>query len=245
MSYHKIMETEQFVTIPKMNLAETGLSANDLVTYAYLRRHYNSESKDCYPSIALLAQESGLTKNTLTESISKLEKAGYISVDRSKKYNRYTFSEFKKFDIYSFEFLDNKDLPTTVKAAILLLQPEAYINPDLGIAKISYSVTDLAKRLNIDVRTLRKYEKYLKETNPPIMTVATTKKRDPETGLMIQERILDIEKYFNLIICKLQQQDEAIKQNERDIKVLQNTVQSLQKQLEKYEKKAMADVILD
>lgn len=42
-----------------------------------------------------------------------------------------------------------------------------------------------------------------------------------------------------------QQQDEAIKQNERDIKVLQNTVQSLQKQLEKYEKKAMADVILD
>ena len=232
--------SEQFITIPKIDLASTGLEARDIVTYAYLKRHYNHETKEAFPSLSTLAEESGLNKKTIRSSIQALEKAGYITIDRSQKVNHYKFSDYKKFDIYSFDFLDNKDLPTTIKAAILLLQPEAYINSEAGIGKISYSNTELANRLGIDVKTLRKYDKLLQETDPPIMSTAITRKKDPETGLMVQERILNLEHYFNLIVCKLQQQDQAIEQNKKDIKILQNTVEVLQKKLESYEKKANA-----
>lgn len=36
--------SEQFITIPKIDLASTGLEARDIVTYAYLKRHYNHET---------------------------------------------------------------------------------------------------------------------------------------------------------------------------------------------------------
>ena len=92
---------------------------------------------------------------------------------------------------------------------ILLLQPEA------GIRKTNYSTSESANWLRIDVRTLRKYYKLLQETDPPIMSTAITRKKNPETGLVVQERILNLEHYFNLIVCKLQQQDQAIEQNKK------------------------------
>ena len=214
-------KNKQFVKVPNTDLAEKGLEMKDLVVYAYLRKHYNNTTKDAFPSFSLLVEESGISKPTLIRSVERLEAAGYIEVRKDKKVNHYKFSEINKFEIYSFDFLDDKSLSVNDKAYIVCMQPHMFKNPDTSKGKITYSELDIANMLNIDLRTLRKYESHLTEGDSPIMTLVPTKKKDPITGLAINERIFDFESYNNLIALKFVQTDNRI--NDLENKV-QNTV---------------------
>lgn len=79
---------------------------------------------------------------------------------------------------------------------------------NLGIGKVIYSELDIAKKLGIDLRILRKYENHLQQGDKPVMTLVPTKKKDPITGLLVQERVFD---YNNLLALKFTQIDEEMK----------------------------------
>ena len=85
-----------------------------------------------------------------------------------------------------------------------------YKNPELETGKIIYSDLDIARMLKIDIRTLRKYESGLQEGEKPIMTLIPTKKRDPETGLMLEERVLDFTAFNNLLAIKFTEIDDQL-----------------------------------
>lgn len=53
--------------------------------------------------------------------VGRLEGAGYISIRNIKKVNHYTFSDINKFEIYSFEFLDNKEISPKEKAYMICM----------------------------------------------------------------------------------------------------------------------------
>lgn len=65
------------------------------------------------------------------------------------------------------------------------MQPHMFKDSNLGVGKVTYSELDIADRLGIDLRTLRKYENHLQQGDHPIMTLVPTKKKDPVTGLAI------------------------------------------------------------
>ena len=235
---------DQFVTVPKiLNLAEDNLEMKDLVVYANLKRHYNKITKDSFPSLDTLAKKVGVTKPTVIKSLKRLEAAGYINIIKSKNNNKYTFSEKKNIEIFSFDFLDDPNLSLQTKALIISMQPHMFKNKQLGIGKITYSELDIARMLNIDLRTLHKYEApLLVNGDRPIMTLIPTKKVDPETGLPIQERIYDFEAYNNILALKFQQIDDELqdKVSKKDYDMLLREHKELKKQLKELQLKINA-----
>ena len=192
-------------------LTPKGLDMRDLVIYAYLKKHYNAVTRESYPSLDLLAEESGISKPTVVKCLTRLEAANYIMIRKIKRCNHYTFSDIKKFEIYSFDFLEDSSLSTSDKAYIICMQPHIFKDSNLGIGKVTYSELDIAKQLNIDLRTLRKYENRLQQGDRHIMSLIPSKKRDPVTGLIIQERVFDFEAYNNILALKFQQIDSELK----------------------------------
>lgn len=203
-------ENKQFVQVPNLDLKEKGLEMRDLVVYAYLRKHYNHITGEAFPSFDTIVKESGISKPTVKRAVERLEQAGYIIIIKDKKVNHYKFSDINKFEIYSFDFLDDKTLSVTDKAYIVCMQPHMFKDSNLGIGKVTYSELDIAKMLNIDLRTLRKYENHLVQGDKPVMTLVPTKKKDPVTGLDIQERVFDFESYNNLLALKFMQTDKRL-----------------------------------
>lgn len=198
-------ENKQFVQVPNLDLKEKGLEMRDLVVYAYLRKHYNHITGEAFPSFDTIVKESGISKPTVKKAVERLEKAGYITINKKQKVNHYTFSDINKFEIYSFDFLDDQTLSVTDKAYIVCMQPKMFKDSNLGIGKVTYSEMDIARMLNIDLRTLRKYENHLMQGDKPIMTLIPTKKKDPVTGLDVQERVFDFEAYNNMLALKFNQ----------------------------------------
>lgn len=227
------MENKQFVKVPNINLKEQGLEMKDLVVYAYLKKHYNHITKEAFPSFSLLAEESGISKPTVMRCVDRLEAAGYISITKQQKVNHYTFSDVNKFEIYSFDFLDDKSLSVSDKAYIICMQPHMFKDSNLGIGKVTYSELDIAKTLNIDLRTLKKYESHLLDGDKPVMTLVPTKKKDPETGLAIQERVFDFEAYNNILALKFAEVKDELndKVSKEEYDKLLNRVRELEKRL--------------
>ena len=224
---------DQFVQVPTINLTEEGLDMRDLVIYAYLKKHYNAVTKESFPSLDLLAEESGISKPTVVKCLARLEAANYITIKKVKRCNHYTFSDIKKFEIYSFDFLEDSSLSTSDKAYIICMQPHMFKDSNLGIGKVTYSELDIAKQLNIDLRTLRKYENRLQQGDRPIMSLIPSKKKDPVTGLVIQERVFDFEAYNNILALKFQQIDSELqdKVSRVEYEKLLEEIKELKKQL--------------
>lgn len=224
---------EQFVKVPRIDLKAQGLEMKDLVIYAYLRKHYNHITKEAYPSLDTLSKESGISKPTVIKCVNRLAQKEFISITKQNKVNHYTFSEVNKFEIYSYDFLDDPNLSTSDKAYIICMQPHMFKNVDLGIGKVTYSELDIAQMLNIDLRTLRKYESRLSDGDRPIMTMVPTKKKDEVTGLTINERIFDFEAYNNMLALKFNQIDRELedKVSKQDYDKLLQRVKELEKQL--------------
>lgn len=224
---------KQFVQVPTINLKEIGLKMKDLVVYAYLKKHYNHTTKEAYPSYDTLAKESGISKPTIIKCIERLKEKGYINYRKANRRIYYTFSESNKFEIYSFDFLDDKSLSTNDKAYIISMQPYMWKNEQLGIGKVVFSDLEIANKLNIDLRTLKNYEKHLQEQDKNILTFIPSKKVDPDTGLIINERLFNFEAYNNLIALKFMQVDEKLEDtvSKKDFFRLLNRVNELEKLL--------------
>lgn len=117
-------------------------------------------------------------------------------------------------------------------------------DPNLEIGKVTYSELDIAKALNIDLRTLKKYESHLAEGDKPVMTLVPTKRKDPTTGLAIQERIFDFNAYNNVLALKFAEVKEELdtKVSKVEYDKLASRVRELEKLLNT--KEITPDVIL-
>lgn len=233
---------EQHIQVPKMNLRREGLTINDPFVYACIKKFMNNETKQAFPSNNTLVEVSGLNSKTITASINRLEKAGYFTVKREMgKPNIYTFNDYKQFEIFSYDFIDNPDLTPKEKSYLVASQQFMFKNAETMQGKISLSADKFANGIGLSLPTLRKYENSLKEKE--VLTTVPIK-RDNATGLAVEARLYDFDKILNVIACKFNQHDQQIAQNTHDIKMLQDTIIQLQKRLDSYEKKETPQIIL-
>lgn len=87
------------------------IKPKDAVVYLTLRKYENWETHETFVSIATIAEKLHLSRKYILEAVDRLEKAGYIAISKGRNNrNIYHFNEYKTFQGFSDEFLDNPNL---------------------------------------------------------------------------------------------------------------------------------------
>lgn len=142
---------------------KTKLKPFDKLVYANLRKYMNKDTYECFPTIRRIASECGCTEKRVTNSIERLIEAGDIEkTKRIGRSNVYKFNKLSKnFEMFTNNFLDQKDTTPEEKAYLIGLQSQTY--KDGGFAMTTKTNEEIAEALNIDARSVRRYNKSLKE----------------------------------------------------------------------------------
>lgn len=235
----KNMDNTRHVQVPTMDLKAEGLANTDPYIYACIKKYMNTSTKQAWPSNSTLTKISGLSAKTVIAAINRLEHAGYISVQREfGKSNVYTFNDYKKFEIFSYEFLDRTDLSPKEKAYFITVQPFMFKGD--GTGTITFSTNVLAERISLSVNTLKKYEQILKDKN---MMDLVPVKTDNSTGLPVYARSYNFEQWSNLVAIKFVEHDERLNTHEHELQRLKDEVQFLKNELKKREIKDQAETV--
>lgn len=233
-------ENKQHVQVPTMNLSEEGLIHTDPYVYACIKKFMNSYTKKAFPSNKTLQKLCGLSNKTIVESIKRLEAAGYITIEREfGKSNVYTFNDFKKFEICSFDLLDRTDLTPREKAYFIATQPYMFKSDTEG--HVTFTSEQLAGCIGLSLSTLKRYEKDMQQKD---LLQMVPLKKDHYTGIAVYERVYDFETWSNIIALKFKEQDEKINTHDQEIKTLKQQIAFLTKELAKVTKTEDAQVVV-
>lgn len=235
-------ENKQHVQVPNMELQEdSGLNYIDPFVYACIKRFMNEKTMIAFPSIRTLMETSKLSQHLLQESISRLEAAGYIKVNKQfGKSNTYLFNKDTQFEIFSYDFLDQPNLTTKEKAYLIAAQQHMFKDVNSKTGRIEYDSDTLAMKLGISTKTLMRTEKELKHKN--ILSLIPSNQMEllkvngqviPKTGLNIQYRVYDFNEFSNLIALKFQQQDQRLDAHDLEIQELQQKNRELEEKINK------------
>lgn len=73
---------KQHIELPSKESSE--LTPKDKLIYIALKSFENGETHDCFPSMAKISERCGASESTIKKSLDKLEKEGYIIVEKNK-----------------------------------------------------------------------------------------------------------------------------------------------------------------
>lgn len=222
---------EQHTQVPHMNLEAEGLQFIDPYVYACIKKHMNSKTKEAFPGIRTIAKESGLSQMTVQTSIDRLHNAKYFTIIKENyKSNCYRFTDYKKFEILSYDFFDNKMLTPKEKAYYVVLQPFMYLDEQTKTGRLTYTLKDIAEITGLSYNTLRKYERSL--ISKGALTMVEVQKRNPVTNLPEFARFYDLNSFANAIAVKVIQHDEEINDLQSKYDDLAQKYEEVSKQLE-------------
>lgn len=186
---------KQHIELPSKESSE--LTPKDKLIYLALKSYENGKTHDCFPSMAKISERCGASEPTIKKSLDKLEKEGYITIEKvNPRKKRYKFSEYKKFECFSYEFLYNKDLTFTEKSYLAASQ-QFMIEKESGRGRIDYSSYELSNKINMSPTTIRRCDKSLVEKE--YMTIIRKTKNGLKTS-EIDSRYYDFTKY-NEAVC--------------------------------------------
>ena len=98
------------------------IKPKDAVVYLTLRKYENWETHETFVSIATIAEKLHLSRKYVLEAVDRLEKAGYIAISKGRNNrNIYHFNEYKTFQGFSDEFLDNPNLSIEEKGYLAMI----------------------------------------------------------------------------------------------------------------------------
>lgn len=220
-------ENKQHVQVPnKMTEEHIYLKPGDLLIYATIKRHMNEQTKTCYPSLNTIASESGASINTVRAAIQNLVNSGYIEVTQKGRGKLYRFLKWDKFEPFSYDFLDNKELSFKEKAYILATQQYMFKNEDTQDGILTYNNVELSKRLNVSPSTISRMDNAL--VGKDLLKINTLTQKDQVTGLPIKEKIFHLNKLQQAVIFILGNHEQRIQSNE-------NRMESMEERMTKLE----------
>ena len=229
----------QHVQVPDMDLSKESLKAIDPYVYACVKKFMNNKNKKAFPSKETLIEYSGLSRSALDPAIKRLEDAGYLKVNRvANKSNEYIFNDYKTFEIFSYEFLEDSNLTPKEKSYIIVMQQYMFKKPELGLGAVSYSFEELCNILGLAPKTLRNLERSLEAKE--VLTKVPTLKHDPTTGLHSDMRLYEFNKYLNTIALTVQKNSIDIESHSKRLDDLEKTQSKLLEYIKKLEKKLEA-----
>ena len=242
------MNSKQHVQVPNNMTVNEELTPKDLLIYATIKKYMNKETLSCFPSLSTIVQKSGVSKPTILKAIDKLQTLGYIRVSKQGRSNLYTFSKHKKFEPFSYEFLDREDISAEEKALIIAEQPFMFKDKE-GFGKISYTDLELSDKINMSYTSIVKHHKALEKKG--FLTTIKTNAKDSTTGLAINEKIFHLNELGQAIIWALQKHEEDIQElkekteaTSKDVDLLLKEIKRLNDRMGQMEEKANGEITL-
>ena len=232
---------KQHVQLPNNMTLETILTPQDLLVYISIKRYMNNETKEAFPSLQTICAKSGASINTVRKCINNLEAQDYFKIEKRGRQNYYIFSDYQKFEPFSYDFLDKEDLTFTEKAYIIASQQYMY-KDEPGIGKITLSSQDLSKRINMPESTISKCNKSL--TAKDYLSIVKCTKCDSETGVAIQEKIFHLDELGQAVIWALHNHEQRISNNEKTLDLALKRISQLETELSELKGQKLQDVNL-
>ena len=218
--------TIQHVQVP----SHQDMTPEEKLVYAYLKRYMNGQTYEAWPSLPTLCKEVRMNKNKLQEHLKSLEDKKFIQIiKRPGKSSIYKFNKWVNFEPFSEEFLTDKKTSLDEKQFLICAQEHMFINPETHDGKISYSDLELSRRTGLDRRTIKKVNTSLKEKG--FMTPIPLKIRDSETGLAREEKFYHLDEFDQAVAYTLNNHEDRINQNEKDISILYKEIERLKREL--------------
>lgn len=227
------------VQLPNDMTTDANLTPQDLLIYVAIKRYMNKDTKEAFPSLQTICAKSGASVNTVRKCIANLEKEKYFTITKEGRKNIYTFSDYKKFEPFSYDFLDKEDLTFTEKAYIIASQQYMY-KDEQGFGKITLSGQDLSKKINMPESTISKCNKSL--TAKDYLSIIRCNKRDEETGVIIQEKIFHLDELGQAVIWALHNHEERITNNEKTLDLALNEIAKLKAELIELKGQKLQDI---
>lgn len=166
-------------------------------------------------------KEARFGTKTIQASIDRLEEAQMIKIIKPERRGQCTQYEIK--DIKSYEKINddffNLDLSPSAKGYILCMlqhnlnKDEDTHQPNDTHTKTTYNVSELSDKFHTPIRTIYKAEKTLKDMGILKVETDPNMKRDQETGLIIQNREIDLQKVGLDVFVKIMVNHEQRIQN--------------------------------
>lgn len=222
-------ESKQFVIYPHEEQEFNGLTPADKLIYLVIRRYMNQDSMSCYVSYTTITRDCGAAAKTIKKCVDNLVKEGYLETKRDGKRIVYKFNNKKKFEPFSYDFLDNPNLTFTEKSYIVASQQYMYKEGNEG--KISYTNRELSRKINMSESTISRCnyslerKGYLEGADKPVKVFQAR-----ELDLLFIEKFKDIDTKVNKNtedieilkkkIAQLEEENKALKENRRNNYVL-------------------------
>ena len=212
------------VQLPNNMTVTKELDPKDLLIYVTIKSFSNSKTLQCNPSLETIVKKSGVSKPTVRKSIKKLEELNYIEVKKLGRGNDYRFNPHKNFEPFSYEFLEKEDLTPNEKAYIIATQQYMYKDIE-GKGKMTYSYSEIADKINLSYNSVVKYNKSLEDKG--FLNVISTGKKDPVSGVYIQEKFYHLDELGQAIVFTLKNHEERLEKTESDVEILKRQVNIL------------------
>lgn len=232
---------KQHVQLPNDMTVNENLTPQDLLIYVAIKRYMNKDTKEAFPSLQTICAKSGASINTVRKCINNLEAQDYFKIEKRGRQNHYIFSDYQKFEPFSYDFLDKEDLTFTEKAYIIASQQYMF-KDEKGIGKISYTNSELSEKINMPESTISKCNRSL--TTKEYLSIIRCEKHDPETGLAIQEKIFHLDELGQAVIWALQNHEQRITKNEKTLDLALKEIAQLKAELAELKGQKLQDVNL-
>lgn len=216
----------QFVIYPHEENSEPqpDLDPKDKLIYLTIRRYMNKKTMECYPSYAEITRCTGAAAKTIKKCVDNLVKEGYLETRKEGRRIFYKFNNKKKFEAFSYNFLDNPNLTFTEKAYIVATQQYMYKDEDTEEGRVSFTNKELSERINMPVATISKCNKELE-------------RKGYLSGSSSLTKSFNLRELDQLFILKFRDIDQRIETNTEDISKLKRENEEMKRTLEEIQNK--------
>jgi DNA-binding MarR family transcriptional regulator len=222
-------DNKKHVQVPNGMTKKHKLTPNDILVYACIKSFDNPQA-ECYPSIRKIAELASMSVPTVKKSIEALEFEGYIKTKVEKKRTYYTFDKYKTFEIFSFDFLNNKELTHKEKAYILVTQQHMYKKGDTQTGVVAYSDRKLADLINMPKTSIQRYNNSLIEKG--FLKIADNYEVSAKKG----DKVFDLAKLGQALIFVLQNHEERLSNGEIENQKMFKMIKALEEQFVEFKK---------
>lgn len=210
---------EKYVIYPHEEI-QVDLTPQDKLIYLAIRRYMNKDSLTSYPSYARITEDIGAAAKTIKKSVDNLVKAGYLETKKDGRKIIYKFNNKKKFEPFSYSFLDKPDLSFTEKSYIVASQQYMFKDEDTEEGRISYTNKELSNIIKMSESTISRCNHSLE-------------KKGYLEGASEQIKRFQLRELDQMIIWKLKEHEDRINQNSEDIKELKKQLKEQQRIIDK------------
>lgn len=233
-------DKKQFVIYPHDENSEVqpNLTPKDKLIYVAIRRYMDKSTMESFVSYVKISKDTGAAINTIRKSIDNLVREGYLNTRKVGRKIYYIFNNKKKFEPFSYEFLDKPELTFTEKSYLIASQQYMFKDEDSEQGKISYTNKELSGLIKMSESTISR-------TNHSLESKGFLENASTPT------KVFKLRELDQMFIWKFKEQDEKIQDNtdrieqlEREMMKFKELNKALLEENEKLKKSKIPEIIL-